>query len=172
MTFEGTVLVRDLIGASTPWRTLFNRSAPIEMSVVGAHVLSMLVAGGLAISHDRGSLRAARWTADARAHHVDELHAVHRVVVTALAICMATGLLLFAADIKTYVSSVPFWVKMGLIALLLGNALIMTANEATLRLHAGGAATIAWSRIRASSLVSISLWSAIVLVSIVLSLLK
>jgi hypothetical protein len=172
MTLEGTVLMRDLIGATTPWRTLFERSAPVEMSVVGAHVLSMLVAGGLALSYDRASLRAARWTADVRAHHIAELHAVHRVVVAALAICMASGLLLFGADIKTFVVSVPFWIKMSLIALLLGNALVMTASEASLRLDAGGAAQVTWSRIRTSSIVSMVLWAAIVLVSIVLSLSK
>jgi hypothetical protein len=61
---------------------------------------------------------------------------------------------------------------MALIAMLLANALVMTRAETGLRLDAGGAATAAWSRIRASSVVSAVLWGAIVLVSIVLSLSK
>jgi len=170
MSLEGAVLVRDLMGVTAPWRSLFNHSAPVHMSVVGTHVLSMLGAGGLAIAHDRGTLRASRWTAAIREHHVAELHAVHRVVVAALAICMLSGVALFASDVKTYVVSVPFWIKMGLIALLFGNALIMQASEGSLRLDPGGAAAIAWARVQATSIVSAVLWGSIVLVSIVLSL--
>jgi hypothetical protein len=172
MGLESIVLVRDLIGLTAPWRILFNHSAPVEMSVVGTHVLSMLVAGGLAISHDRGTLRAGRWTPSIRAHHFAELHAVHRTVVVALGICMLSGLALFATDVKAYVVSVPFWIKMSLIALLLANALIMTAAEGALQVDSAGAVSMAWTRIRASSMVSAFLWGSIVLVSIVLSLSK
>ncbi len=166
------VLIRDLAGFTAPWRSLFSHSVPLEMAVVGTHVLSMLVAGGLAIAHDRGTLRAGRWTPPIRAHHFAELHAVHRTIVAALAICMLSGVALFAADVKTYFVSVPFWIKMSLITMLLGNALIMTATEGTLRVAAGGAAAVAWARIRASSIVSALLWGSIVLVSIVLTLSK
>jgi hypothetical protein len=172
MALESIVLVRDLVGVTAPWRSLFSHSAPVEMSVVGMHVLSMLGAGGLAIAHDRGTLRAGRWTPAIREHHFAELHAVHRVVVFALAFCMLSGVALFAADVRTYVVSVPFWIKMALIATLLGNALIMTGTEGTLRVGSGGDAAVAWARIRASSIVSVLLWGAIVLVSIVLSLSK
>jgi hypothetical protein len=172
MALESMVVLRDLAGITAPWRSLFSHSAPVEMSVVGTHVLSMLVAGGLAIAHDRGTLRAGRWTPAIREHHFAELHAVHRTVVVALAICMLSGVALFAADVKTFAVSVPFWIKMSLIAMLLGNALIMTAAEGPLRLDSGGGAAIAWARVRTSSIVSALLWGAIVLVSIVLSLSK
>lgn len=165
-------LIHSLVVVTAPWRSLFSRSSSVEMSVVGVHVLAMLVAGGLAIAHDRGTLRAGRWTPAIQRHHFAELHAVHRTVVVALAICMLSGLALFAADVKTYVVSVPFWIKMGLITMLLGNALVMTSAETSLRLNASGAAVVAWGRIRASSIVSACLWGAIVLVSIVLSLSK
>jgi len=166
------VLVRDLIGFTAPWRSLFSSSAPVEMAVVGTHVLSMLVAGGLAIAHDRGTLRAGRWSPAIRDHHVAELHAVHRTIVVALAVTMLSGVALFAADVKTYLASVPFWIKMALIAMLLGNALVMTASEGALRVDSGSAAAAAWTRIRASSIVSALLWGTIVVVSIVLSLSK
>ena len=167
---QSVVVVRDLVGLTAPWRTLFNHSAPVQMAVVGVHVLSMLVAGGLAIAHDRGTLRAGNWTPAIREHHFEELHAVHRPVVTALAICMLSGLALFATDVNTYVVSVPFWIKMSLITMLLGNALFMTANEGALPLDSGGGAALAWTRVRVSSIVSALLWGSIVLVSIVLSL--
>ena len=172
MSIESTLFVRDLVGLTAPWRALYSRSAPVEISVVGTHVLSMLVAGGLAIAHDRGTLRAGRWTPAIREHHFEELHAVHLTVVIALAICMLSGIALFAADVKTWIVSVPFWIKMALIVMLLGNGLIMTASEGSLRLNIGGSAAAAWSRIRASSIVSALLWGSIALVSVVLSLSK
>jgi hypothetical protein len=172
MGLETFVLVRDLAAFTAPWRSLFNHSAPVEMSVVGVHVLAMLVAGGLAIAHDRGTLRAGGWTPAMRAHHFAELQAVHRTIVVALAICMLSGFALFAADVTTFAVSVPFWIKMALIAALLANALVMRATEGTLRVDSGGGAALAWTRIRASSIVSAALWGAIVLVSIVLSLSK
>jgi hypothetical protein len=172
MGLEGFVLIRDLAAFTAPWRSLFNHSAPVEMSVVGVHVLAMLVAGGLAIAHDRSTLRAGGWTAAIQAHHFAELRAVHRTVVFGLAICMLSGFALFASDVTTYAVSVPFWLKITLIAALLGNALIMTATEGTLRVDSGGGAAQAWTRMRASSIVSAALWGAIVLVSIVLSLSK
>jgi hypothetical protein len=170
MSLESTVLIRDLVGITAPWRSLFNHSAPVEMSVVGTHVLAMLGAGGLAIAHDRGTLRAGRWNSAIRQHHFAELHAVHGIIVAALAICMLSGVALFASDVKTYVVSVPFWIKMSLIAMLFGNALIMQATEGSLRLEPGGGAAVAWARIRATSIASAVLWGSIVLVSIVLSL--
>jgi hypothetical protein len=172
MSLLAFTLVRDLIAATAPWRSLFDRSAPVEMVLVGVHVLAMLVAAGLAIAYDRSSLRASGWALAVRDHHVAELHAVHRVVVTALAICMASGVVLFASDVKTYIYSVPFWIKMALIAALLCNALLMTANETSLRIDASGTASVAWTRVRANSIASIALWASIVLVSIVLSLSK
>ena len=172
MIWEGTAVVRDLVVVTAPWRSLFSRSAPLEMAVVGTHVLSMLVAGGLAIAHDRGTLRADRWTSAIRQHHFAELHAVHRTVVAALTICMLSGLVLFAADVKAYVGSAPFWIKMSLIAMLLANALIMTTAEGTLRLAPAGGGAAAATRMRTTSVVSVVLWATIVLVSIVLSLSK
>jgi hypothetical protein len=172
MILEAGTMVRDLVAVTAPWHALFSRSAPLEMGVVGTQVLSMLVAGGLAIAHDRGTLRADRWTAPIRRHHFSELHAVHRTVVVALAICMLSGLALFAADVKNYVGSVPFWIKMSLITLLLTNAIVMTKAEPQLRVAPAGGGSAAALTMRTTSIVSVALWATIVLVSIVLSLSK
>jgi hypothetical protein len=153
-----------------PWRSLYSHQLSVEMSVVGIHVLSMLIAGGLAIAHDRSTLRAGRWLPAIVDHHFSELHAVHRTVVIALTVCMLSGVALFASDVKTYVVSIPFWIKMALIVLLLVNALIMTSAEARLRISsARDTAVAAWAQIRATSVASAALWSLILLVSIVVS---
>ena len=167
------LVLDEVVRLAAPWHHLFDRSRPVEMATVGIHVLSMLVAGGLAIAHDRGSLRASGFTDLIRSHHLDELRAVHRPVVVALGVCMASGVALFASDVGTYAYSLTFWIKLSLIALLMANALMMQSNERMLSVSAaGGTATLAWSRIRMSSIVSIALWASIVLVSIVLSLEK
>jgi len=169
------LVLGDLVRVTAPWHHLFDRSRPVEMATVGTHVLSMLIAGGLAIAHDRGTMRASKSSDVIRSHHLGELQAVHRPVITALAICMASGVALFASDVGTYAFSPTFWIKLGLIALLLANALVMQSGERTLSYAsagAGGAATAAWTRIRASSVVSVALWTSIVLISIVLSLEK
>ena len=167
------VVLDEVVRLAAPWHHLFDRSRPVEMATVGTHVLSMLVAGGLAIAHDRGTLRSSGFSDAIRSHHLGELRAVHRPVVIALAICMASGLALFASDAATYAVSPTFWIKLGLIALLLANALVMQTGERTLSYAgSGGAATAAWTRIRASSVVSVALWASIVLISIVLSLEK
>jgi hypothetical protein len=172
MGLDGSVLIRDLVGLTAGWRSLYSHSAPVETSVVGTHVLSTLIAGGLALAHDRGTLRAGRWTPAIQEHHLGELHLVHRTIVVALAICVLSGVALFASDVKTYVVSVPFWIKMALIAMLFVNALLMTSTEATLRVDSTARAAAAWVRIRATSMVSAFLWLAIVFVSVVLSLSK
>jgi hypothetical protein len=172
MGFDGGVLIVDLVRATAPWRSLYSHSAPVEMSVVGTHVLSMLVAGGLAIAQDRGTMRAGRWTPAIREHHIAEQNAVHRPIVIWLTICMLSGVALFAADVKTFATLVPFWIKMALIAMLLANALVMTATEGKLRAAADGVAMAAWARIRGTSIASAFLWSSIALVSVVLSLSK
>jgi len=167
------LVLDEVVRLAAPWHHLFGRSRPVEMATVGTHVLAMLVAGGLAIAHDRGSLRAAAFSDLIRGHHLDELRAVHRPVIAALAVTMASGLALFASDIGTYAFSFAFWIKMALIAMLMVNALMMQSSERTLSVSpAGGAATLAWSRIRVNSVVSMSLWASIVLISIVLSLEK
>jgi hypothetical protein len=172
MGLESSVLIRDLVGLTAGWRSLYSHSASVETSLVGTHVLSTVVAGGLALAHDRGTLRARRWTTAIQEHHLSELHLVHRTIVIALAICMLSGVALFASDVRTYVVSVPYWIKMGLIVLLFGNALIMTVAERDLRVDVGAVATAAWTRIRASSMASAFLWLSIVFVSVVLSLSK
>jgi hypothetical protein len=167
------IVLDEVVRLAAPWHHLFDRSRPVEMATVGTHVLSMLVAGGLAIAHDRGTLRASGRSDLIRSHHLGELRDVHRPVVVALGICMASGVALFGSDVATYAVSPTFWIKLGLIALLLANALVMQTGERTLSYAvAGGAATAAWTRIRASSVVSVALWASIVLISIVLSLEK
>ena len=58
---------------------------------------------------------------------------MHRLVVGGLVLSIATGLLLFASDVETFLRSWVFWLKLGMICVLLGNGYAMTRAEKALR---------------------------------------
>ena len=155
-----------LVQLFEPWAKIYADSKLVTTLVVYGHVASMLLAGGLAITLDRATLRAVR-AVDLRARQLTELASAHRVVVTGLALSAITGLLLFAADIETYFVSWIFWTKMGLVVLLLANGYRMTRVDTALRL-APADAEPGWRRMRASAWISLVLWFVIALAGVAL----
>jgi uncharacterized membrane protein len=113
-----------------------------------------------AVAADRASLRAVRASPTQQSSHLRELGLVHRVVLWGLAITFASGLLLAAADVETYATLNAFWVKMGLIVLLLVNGYSMQRAERAL-----AAGTAAWRRLHRSAILSLVLWFAVLLAS-------
>jgi hypothetical protein len=150
-----------------PWADLYNGSTPLQVAVTYAHLGSIVVSGGLAIAADRATLRIVRAAAEHRAYHLDELGAVHRPVLIGLSIIALSGLLLLGADLETYAPSPVFWTKMGLVALLLVNGVLLTRAERTLR-RSGAADDSAWAPLRRRAICSIALWLTIVLVGTIL----
>ena len=155
-----------LVRLFEPWSTIYADSKLVATVVVFGHIASLMIAGGLAITCDRGTLRAAR-APEARPRHLAEIAGAHPVVVTGLGLSAVTGLLLFASDVETYFVSWIFWTKMALIVTLLANGWRMTRVEAALR-NAGGDADAGWRRMRISALVSLVLWFAIALAGVAL----
>jgi hypothetical protein len=97
---------------------------------------------------------------------------------------MATGLLMAAADVATYAASAVYWSKMGGVALLLVNGVLLRRAEAAVRQapaqapgdRAEGVAppdpagmTGAWGAVRAAALRSLLLWCTLVLLGVLLS---
>lgn len=67
---------------------------------------------------------------------------------------IASGVLLFAADTGTYLTSRLFWVKMGLLALLMVNgAVLIRVGQ-----RAGSGDERAWHTLRHTAVVSLALW--------------
>lgn len=155
-----------LVDLFEPWSRVYSDSTLIATLVVFGHVGALLLAGGTAITLDRGTLRAARET-ESRPRHLVELGVAHRLVVAGLAMSVITGLLLFASDVETYFVSRVFWTKMTLVALLLANGWRMTRAEGTLRLVPADAEP-GWRRLRVTALVSLVLWFAIALAGVTL----
>jgi uncharacterized membrane protein len=130
---------------------------PAKIAFLVVHVLALVAGGGLALAHDRGTLRAARADDAERARHLAELAAVHPLVIGALGVSVASGLVLFVLDVERYVTSGLFWIKMALLVGLIGNAIAMQVAERGLR--EDGATTAGWTRLRGTALASTVLWA-------------
>jgi hypothetical protein len=134
------------------------------------HLAALLVGGGIALASDRATLRAARGDAPARARQLAELGLTHRVVIVSLLVASASGVALFFTDVETFAVSAAFWVKMGLVALLLLNGLLMTRTESALRRAPGGGDDAApWARLRTTAVASGVLWLATLLAGVALT---
>ncbi len=141
------------------WAELYAESPPLQAFVLFAHLAGMLVAGGLALARDRATLRAARAGSAERERQRAELRGAHRPVMAGLGVMIGSGLLMLAADLAAYLGSAAFWVKMGLVALLLANGYFITRAEGLLVREPDRG----WTRLRAASAASLALWLCVVL---------
>ena len=139
------------------WAHLYGHT-PVSTTVTYLHLVGILVGGGVAVAADRASLRLSPATPD-WSQELARLAGVHRWVVAGLALIFASGPLMMFAELHSFATSVLFWTKMGLIALLLGNGYIRMRAETALRqgLAAG------WGRFRRTSVASLVLWFVILL---------
>jgi hypothetical protein len=136
------------------WAALYSAHAVLRTAVIFAHIGALVGAGGCAIAADRATLLASRSHEAEQRAHVEAIAGTHRVVIAGLVIIVISGLLMLAADLDTFLSSRVFWIKMGLILLLLINGLVLTAAER----RAGSGDQQAWGRLRATAVVSLGLW--------------
>lgn len=157
---------RALVDLAAPWASLYGDSSVLATIVVFLHIAPIVVGGGLAIALDRSTLRLRHEEPGARARHLAELGAAHRVVLGGLALSFVSGLALFAADVETYFGSWIFWLKMGFIAVLLANGAYMDRTERALR--STGAGDAHWRRLRGIAVTSLALWLTITLAGVAL----
>ena len=146
-----------LVNLLKPWNDYYSHSKGAETVVQFLHIGGLVLAGGLAMSADRGTLRALRIAAADRTHYTRELAAAHRWVLTGLAVVVVSGIAMLASDIETFFGSWLFWTKMALVALLLLNGLRMTRVEAALRQDASDASP-QWPKLRRTAITSLVLW--------------
>jgi hypothetical protein len=151
-----------------PWAHFYSHSKPASTVVTFLHIAPLVVGGGLAISLDRAALRLRHEEPGASAHHLRELGASHRVVISALAISLVSGVALLAADLDTFLPSWVFWVKMALVAALLANGGLMTRVERALGAPGGGTPD-QWRRLRSIAVTSLVLWLAITFAGVALT---
>lgn len=146
-----------LVNALKPWNDFYSHSKTMETLVTFLHIGALLLAGGLAVSADRGTLRALRVAAADRTHYTRELASTHRWVITGLTIVVISGLALLGSDIETFFGSWIFWTKMALVALLLVNGLMMTRAEKALERDPSEASP-GWNTLHRTAVSSLALW--------------
>ena len=151
-----------------PWSQLYGDSKLLPTLIVFAHVAALVFAGGLAVTMDRATLRAARGPAEFRWRQLEELGRAHRLVIIGLVLSVITGVLLFAADLETYFVSWIYWTKMSLIMVLLANGYVMSKTESRISSTPSAADEAGWKRLRATATLSILLWFAIALAGVAL----
>jgi uncharacterized membrane protein len=156
-----------LVSLLEPWSDFYGHSKLAETVVVFLHVGGILLAGGLAVAADRGSLRALRIAAGERHHYTRELASVHRWVLTGLTIVVISGIALVASDIEAFWGSWIYWVKMGLFVVLLINGLQMTKAEKVLQADASENSP-AWATLRRTATTSLGLWFVITALGVAL----
>lgn len=166
-----------IIGAAhflAPWQAAYSDSTVISTSVTTVHVVALVFGAGLAIAADRATLRHTRGTEGDKLHLLHEIRSTHRPVLIALALMFISGAALAAADIKTFAESPVFWVKLGLVSLLLVNGAVLERTESALKKGNGleilspNRSSIMWKRLRRSAVFSIALWTATIVAGTVL----
>jgi hypothetical protein len=147
------------------WAHLYNNTTAVSVAVTYAHFAGMLVGGGSAVVADRDAFLLSPVSLAASPAARRRLAQVHKWVVGGLAVMFASGILMLLADVSTYLTSTTFWIKMGLVALLLGNGYArMRAEVAAEHGTAAG-----WTWLRRTSAASLVLWLAVLLASAILT---
>ncbi len=157
-----------LVALVEPWSRLYSDSSVLQVLVVFAHIAALVFAGGLAVTLDRATLRAARGSSEMRWRQLEDLRAAHRLVLVGLTLSLVSGLLLFTADLETYFGSWIFWAKLGLIATLLANGFLMTRVESRIGETPNAADDAGWRTLRRTASTSIFLWFAIAFMGVAL----
>jgi hypothetical protein len=169
MLIQGIKALEDVL---SPWASAYSDSTALSTTVTALHLAGMLVGGGLAIAADRATLRISHEKPGERERHLGELKAVHRPVLIALTVLFVTGLGMVASDINTFLSSPVLWVKLGLVALLVINGVVLERTEASLRRNGGpshGPPPDHWGMLRGAAIASIALWIATLVAGTVLT---
>jgi hypothetical protein len=155
-------VVATLVRLAEPWASAYGDSPALQSAVTYAHFAGLLLGGGVAVATDVGTLRAARRDPAERAVRLGDLARAHRLVVAGLGMTFASGFLLLAADVEALLPAPVFWVKMGLVALLLANGAVMTHTEHAVRAERVDAAR-GWRQLGAIAAASLTLWFAALL---------
>jgi hypothetical protein len=146
------------------WAHVYSDTKALSAAVLYLHLAGILVAGGVALATDRASLLLRPEAEPDVARELRRLGAVHRIVLAGLAVTVASGVLMFLSDARTYATSALFWTKMALILVLLGNGWLRLRAE---RVLADG--LDAWRRFRATSVASVALWLGVLLAGVFLT---
>ena len=162
------ILIATLAGWFEPWAAFYGESTMLQVTMVFLHLGGLLIGGGGAVAEDLGTLRAARGDPARRAERLNLLDLAHRTVLFGLALTAATGVLMLAGDFEALAGSTVYWIKMGLVVVLLSNGALMMRAETGAR-RPGPAGERAWQALSRAAGASAFLWFLILFVSVLLT---
>jgi len=141
------------------WTSIYSNHAALKTGIAFMHIGGLVAGGGGAITVDLATITAARTRSSRLIAQLDLLKRTHVIVILGLIALIVSGVLLFAADVDTYISSRIFWMKMALMVALLANGVLLVRSERD-ALHAEAQA---WTRLHFIASVSLILWFLITL---------
>jgi hypothetical protein len=137
------------------WGSFYANHALTRTMITFLHIGGLVVAGGAAITADRGLLWSARRRSEDLSAQLAATRSTHGFVLWGLVLVTISGLLLFAADVDTFWTSRVFWIKMALIVFLVVNGATLMRSER--RARAGE--TSVWRTLRWTAAASLLLWT-------------
>src|SRR5437879_12068752 len=138
------VVSTDLSHRPPLWTHCYGRTTAVSATLTYLHLGGVLLGGGVAIAADAATLRLSPETGPDSTRELDRLAAVHRWVVAGLTLIFASGVVMMLAKVGSVATSAVFWVKLGLVVLLIVTGYARPRVEVALR--QGSAAR--WGRLR------------------------
>jgi predicted ABC-type sugar transport system permease subunit len=158
------MIAAEATGLIARWAHLYEDQKLLSAGITWIHLSGILLGGGAAVAADREALRA--WANDAeRTVDLERWRALHRWVLGGLGLTLVSGLLMLFSDLPTFLPSVLYWTKMGLVVVLLANGYVRLKAERSL--ETGSNASLA--TFRRTSVLSIVLWFTILLAGMLLT---
>ena len=142
------------------WSSFYSNHALMRTVVEFVHIGGLVAGGGCAIAADLPTISATRQTRAVRESQLQVLERTHAIVVAGLVALTVSGALLVAADAETFLHSKIFWLKIGLMAMLLANGWLQLQSGRRVR-HG---VPDAWNRLHATAISSLVLWFVITLI--------
>ncbi len=146
----------NILGSATQsWSEYYSNHRAVSVLIRFLHLAALVSGAGPALAADQRILMATKKGDRDREEVIVALRPLHARIVVCLIMAAATGILMTAADLATFLSSWLYWTKMSLVAVLVGNgALIIWAERRAISLGVAAG----WRRLAIASGLSALLW--------------
>jgi hypothetical protein len=150
---EAVAVIGSLVST---WASYYANHGMVRTLVEFGHLAPLIAGAGLAVTSDTEVLRLSEQHYERRHSVLDRLRASHDIVLVSLVFIVISGGLMFAADVDTYLRSTYFWIKMGLVVILLANGAFLRYADSRVMYNPDDETH--WHRVRRAAALSFLLW--------------